>query len=172
MDASEQQIRRPKRKGMEKYHCSDKAGEYAIKVQYTVNAKGLIVHNTRHSPGRVNDVQVYRMKHPTFPAALPSRVGEPPLLSEYAMRLTVFLDGRCTGQCVPSTVTSPPPGPGTIILNSSLVLHAAISFETFLAVGSTDASIRSITLRYLHTLVWSTPKIACSVPCGGCLFCV
>ena len=86
------------------------------------------------------------------------------------MRLTVFSDGRCTGQCVPSAVTSPPPGPGAILLNSSLVLHAAISFETFLAVGSTDASIRSITLRYLHTLVWSTPKIACSVPCVGLSF--
>ena len=70
---------------------------------------------------------------------------------------------------MPSAVTSPPPGPGTI-LNSSLVSHAAISFETFLAVGSTDASIRSITLRYLHTLVWSTPKIACSVLCVGLSF--
>ena len=29
---------------------------------------------------------------------------------------------------------------------------------------------RSITLRYLHTLVWSTPKIACSVPCVGLSF--
>ena len=89
---------------------------------------------------------------------------------EYIMRLIVFSDGRCTGQCVPSAVTSPPPGPSTILLNSSLVSHAAISFETFLAVGSTDASIRSITLRYLHTLVWSTPKIACSVPCMGLSF--
>ena len=91
-------------------------------------------------------------------------------LPEYFMRLSVFSAGRCTGQCVPSAVTSPPPGPGTILLNSPLVLHAAISFETFLAVGSTDASIRSITLRYLHTLVWSTPKIACSVPCVGLSF--
>ena len=86
------------------------------------------------------------------------------------MRLTVFLDGRCTEQCVPSAVTSPQPGPGTIPLNSSLVLHAAISFETFLAVGSTDASIRSITSRYLHTPVWPTPKIACSVSCVGLSF--
>ena len=40
----------------------------------------------------------------------------------------------------------------------------------FLAVGSTAASILSMTLRYLHTLVWSTPKIACSVPCVGLSF--
>ena len=86
------------------------------------------------------------------------------------MRLTVFSDGRCTGQCVQSAKTSPPPGPGTIHLNSSLVSHATISFEAFLAVGSTDASIRPITLRYPHTLVWSTPKIACSVPCAGLFF--
>ena len=41
----------------------------------TVNTNGLIVHNTRHSPGRVHDVRVYRMKHPTFPSGLPSRDG-------------------------------------------------------------------------------------------------
>ena len=40
-----------------------------------MNANGLIVHNTRHSPGRVHDVKVYRMKHPTFPSGLPSRDG-------------------------------------------------------------------------------------------------
>ena len=75
VDASEQPIRRPKRKDIEKSHYSGKAGRHTAKVQYTVNAKGLIVHNTRHSPGRVNDIRVYRMKHPTFPAALPSRDG-------------------------------------------------------------------------------------------------
>ena len=42
--------------------------------QYTVNTNGLIIHNTRHSPGRVQ-VRVYRMKHPTFPSGLPSRDG-------------------------------------------------------------------------------------------------
>ena len=38
-----------------------------------MNANGLIVHNSKHSPGRVHDVRVYRMKHPTFPAGLPSQ---------------------------------------------------------------------------------------------------
>ena len=33
------------------------------------------MHNTRHSPGRVHDVRVYRMKHPTFPDGLSSRDG-------------------------------------------------------------------------------------------------
>ena len=75
MDASEQQIRRPKRKDMERSHYSGKAGRHTVKVQYTVNTNGLIVHNTRHSPGRVHDVRVYRMKHPTFLSGLPSRDG-------------------------------------------------------------------------------------------------
>ena len=86
------------------------------------------------------------------------------------MRLRVFSDGRSTGQWVPFTVISPPSGPGTLFLNPSTVLHSAISFEMFLAVGSTAASILSMTLRYLYTLVWSTPKIACSVPCVGLSF--
>ena len=75
VDASEQPIQRPKRKYMEKSHYSGKAGRHTAKVQYTVNTNGLIVHNTRHSPGRVNDVRIYRMKHPTFPAGLLSRDG-------------------------------------------------------------------------------------------------
>ena len=60
VDASEQPIQRPKRKDMEKSHYSGKAGRHTAKVQYTVNTNGLIVHNTRHSPGRVHDVRVYR----------------------------------------------------------------------------------------------------------------
>ena len=75
VDASEQPIQMPKRKDMEKSHYSGKAGRHTAKVQYAVNTHGLIVHNTRHSPGRVNDVRVYRMKHPTFPVGLPSRDG-------------------------------------------------------------------------------------------------
>ena len=40
-----------------------------------MNTNGLIIHNTRHSPGRVHYVRVYRMKHPTLPSDLPSRDG-------------------------------------------------------------------------------------------------
>ena len=73
IDASEQQVQRPKRKDMEKSHYSGKAGRRTAKVQYAVNTNGLIVHNSKHFPGRVHDVRVYRMKHPTFPAGLPSQ---------------------------------------------------------------------------------------------------
>ena len=57
------------------FYYSGKAGRHTVKVQYTVNTNGLIVHSTRHSPGRVHDVRVYRMKHPTLPSGLPSRDG-------------------------------------------------------------------------------------------------
>ena len=76
IDASERQVQRPKRKDMGKSHYSGKAGRHTAKVQYTVNTNGLIVHNTRHSPGRVHDVKVYKMKHPTFPKGLARRNGE------------------------------------------------------------------------------------------------
>ena len=73
--ASEQRVQRPKRKDMEKSHYSGKAGMHTAKVQYTVNTDGLIIHSTRHSPGRVHDDRVYRMKHPTLPSGLPPRDG-------------------------------------------------------------------------------------------------
>ena len=60
---------------MEKSHCSDKAGRHTAKVQCTVNTNGLIVHNTKHSPGRVHGVRMYRMRHPALPSGLPSRDG-------------------------------------------------------------------------------------------------
>ena len=75
IDASEQRVKRPKRKDMEKSHYSGKAGRHTVKVQYTANTNGLIVHNTKHFPERVHDVRVYRMKHPTLPSGLPSRDG-------------------------------------------------------------------------------------------------
>ena len=75
MDASEQPIQRPKRKDMEKSHYSGKAGRHTAKTQYTVNVHGLIIHNTRHSPGCVHDFKVYKTKRPTFPMNLPSRDG-------------------------------------------------------------------------------------------------
>ena len=60
-DASEQKIQRPKRKDMEKSHFSGKAGTHTAKVQHVTGVHGLIVHKTRHSPGRVHDVKVYKI---------------------------------------------------------------------------------------------------------------
>ena len=74
---------------MEKSHYSGKSGRHAAKVQYTVNTNGLIVHNTRHSPGRVHDVRVYRMRHQTLPSGLPSRDGSDGKGEKAGMRVYV-----------------------------------------------------------------------------------
>ena len=65
----------PKRKDMEKFHYSGKAGRHAAKIQYTVNMHGLIIHNIGHSIGRVHDFKVYKTKRLTFPKDLPNRDG-------------------------------------------------------------------------------------------------
>ncbi len=71
MDASEQQIRRPKRKDMEKSHYSGKAGRHTAKTQYAVNVHGVITHNSRHSPRRVHDIrEVIRYYFSSLPTLL------------------------------------------------------------------------------------------------------
>ena len=75
---------------MEKSHYSDKAGRRTARVQYTVNTNGLIVHNTRHSPGRVHDIRVYRMKHPTLLFGLPFRDGSDG--KEEKTRVRIYVD--------------------------------------------------------------------------------
>ncbi len=65
-DASKQQISRPGRKDMEKSHYSGKAGTHTAKAQYTIGIRGNTAHKTPHSPGRVNDISICQMKHPTF----------------------------------------------------------------------------------------------------------
>ena len=91
-------------------------------------------------------------------------------LPGYDMRRNCLSEGRCAGQCVPSMNMVPPSGPGTILLNSSLVSHSDIWRETLAAVGSVAKSILSMTRRYLHTAVWSVPNSASSVPCVGLSF--
>ena len=75
VDASEQQVQRPRRKDMEKSHYSGRVGRHTAKTQYAVNMHDLIIHNTGHSLGRVHDAKVYKTKDPTFPKNLPSREG-------------------------------------------------------------------------------------------------
>ena len=73
IDASGQQVQRPKRKDVERSRHSGRAGRRTAKVQYAANANGLIVHNSKHSQGRVHDVRAYGMRRPTFPTGLPSQ---------------------------------------------------------------------------------------------------
>ena len=75
VDASEQPIQRPKRNDMEKSHHSGKAGRHTAKTQCAVNIHDLILHNNRHSPGRVHAIKVCKTKRLTFPKNLPCVTG-------------------------------------------------------------------------------------------------
>ena len=46
LDATEQEISRPKNEHKRKTHCSGKKKRHTVKTQLTVNANGLIVHLT------------------------------------------------------------------------------------------------------------------------------
>ena len=58
---------------MEESLYSGKAHTHTNKVQYTVNIHGLIIHKTTHSPGRINDITVYKARHPTFRVVPPAK---------------------------------------------------------------------------------------------------
>jgi hypothetical protein len=67
IDASEQQIPRPKDKKKRRTHYSGKKKRHTVKNQYAVNLRGEIVHKPPHSPGRPHDYSVFKKKHPTLP---------------------------------------------------------------------------------------------------------
>ena len=54
IDATEQEIRRPKDPVKRKTHYSGKK-RHTVKMQLTVNRKGMIVHKTNHARGRRHD---------------------------------------------------------------------------------------------------------------------
>ena len=67
IDATEQEIPRPKDKRKRKTHYSGKKRRHTVKTQLTVNAKGLIVHRTTHARGRTHDYAVFKRNHPDLP---------------------------------------------------------------------------------------------------------
>ncbi len=67
IDATEQEIPRPKDKGKRRSHYSGKRGRHTVKVQLTVNSKGLIIHRTRHARGRRHDYDIFKTNHPRPP---------------------------------------------------------------------------------------------------------
>src|SRR3990172_7216383 len=67
IDATEQEIPRPKDKRKRKSHYSGKRKRHTVKTQLTVNSKGLIVHRTNHARGRRHDYDIYRQRHPDLP---------------------------------------------------------------------------------------------------------
>jgi hypothetical protein len=67
LDATEQEIPRPKNKRKRKTHYSGKKKRHTVKTQITVNEKGLIVHKTRHAWGSRHDYSLFKWSHPRLP---------------------------------------------------------------------------------------------------------
>jgi hypothetical protein len=67
LDATEQEIPRPKNKRKRKTHYSGKKKKHAVKTQITVNKAGLIVHKTAHAVGSTHDYVLFKHNHPRLP---------------------------------------------------------------------------------------------------------
>lgn len=67
IDATEQEIPRPKNKKKRKTHYSGKKKKHTVKSQLTVNSKGLIVHKTAHVSGRMHDYSLFKHSRPHLP---------------------------------------------------------------------------------------------------------
>ena len=67
LDATEQEIPRPKDKGKRRTHYSGKKKRHTVKTQITVNADGLILHKTPHARGSKHDYALYKWRHPRLP---------------------------------------------------------------------------------------------------------
>ena len=67
IDATEQEIPRPKNAKKRKSHYSGKKKRHTVKTQLTVNRDGLIVHKTKHARGRRHDYDVFKQNHPELP---------------------------------------------------------------------------------------------------------
>lgn len=67
IDATEQEIPRPKNKRRRKSYYSGKKKKHTVKKEVMVNKLGLILHQTRHDKGRKHDYAVYKDKHPVTP---------------------------------------------------------------------------------------------------------
>jgi len=67
LDATEQEIPRPKNKKRRKTHYSGKKKKHTVKTQLLTNKKGLIIHKTKHVAGRVHDYELWKRTHPSIP---------------------------------------------------------------------------------------------------------
>ena len=63
LDATEQEIPRPKAKRKQKTHYSGIRKKHTVKTQLTVNKKGLIIHKTNHVKGSMHDYTLYKHSH-------------------------------------------------------------------------------------------------------------
>lgn len=67
LDATEQEIPRPKNRRKRKTHYSGKKKRHTVKTQIMVNENGLIVHRTRHARGSKHDYALFKWCHPSLP---------------------------------------------------------------------------------------------------------
>jgi len=67
IDATEQEIPRPKNKRRRKSYYSGKKKRHTVKTQILVNKKGLIIHKTGHDKGRKHDYDIFKKKRPKIP---------------------------------------------------------------------------------------------------------
>jgi len=67
LDATEQEIPRPKDKAKRRTHYSGKKKRHTVKTQITVNADGLILHKTPHARGSRHDYALFKWRHPRLP---------------------------------------------------------------------------------------------------------
>ena len=64
IDATEQEIPRPKNKRRRKNYYSGKKKRHTVKTQIMVNKKGVILHKTKHRNGKKHDYHVFKKKGP------------------------------------------------------------------------------------------------------------
>jgi hypothetical protein len=67
LDATEQEIPRPKNKRRRKSHYSGKKKRHTVKTQVMVNKDGVILHNTPYVRGRRHDYDLFKDHHPLVP---------------------------------------------------------------------------------------------------------
>jgi hypothetical protein len=68
IDATEQEIQRPKNKRKRRNYYSGKKKRHTVKTQYMVNKEGKILHKSDHRKGRQHDYSVYKDQHPVTPS--------------------------------------------------------------------------------------------------------
>jgi hypothetical protein len=67
LDATEQEIPRPRDKAKRRTHYSGKKKRHTVKTQITVNAGGLIIHKTPHARGSRHDYALFKWRRPRLP---------------------------------------------------------------------------------------------------------
>ena len=67
LDATEQEIPRPKNKRRRKSHYSGKKKKHTVKTQLIVNNNGLIIHKSDYHRGREHDYTVWKKTDPFIP---------------------------------------------------------------------------------------------------------